>query len=62
MSRASVERRLSEVAERLKDLRAELQVADEQLSRPIDRKQKMRAVSLPFAPLSLDTLKITRHG
>ena len=31
MSRASVERRLSEVAERLKDLRAELQVADEQL-------------------------------
>ena len=46
MSRSLLERRLSEVAERLKQLRADLAVADEQLSHLSDEADEARLRAL----------------
>ena len=46
MSRSLLERRLSEVASRLKQLRADLAVADEQLSQLVDEADEARLRAL----------------
>ena len=46
MSRSLLERRLSEVASRLKQLRADLAVADEQLSHLVDEADEARLRAL----------------